>query len=267
MKRSILLICIFLIFANILTVDCFSQASMSYESLQRKDFNTIHQHRIDSARYAIESGNKQMDIFKEKLNEKFGDDESLKEIAMPFIKEIIQQSSRIKEYEEYIFNTIDEYKDKDGKKRYENTIEFSRYVTSLIQIDHDKKIQYYKDNKIKTRTTPTGFEQMIALSKKIEKKFVDEKKKAEIRAENERKAEERRLSVAAKREAESKEKETGFRTWTTADGKQQISAKFIGYTEDGKARLEREDGRSGAIAVKLLSQADQEYLTKKNSYK
>jgi hypothetical protein len=50
-----------------------------------------------------------------------------------------------------------------------------------------------------------------------------------------------------------------YRTWTSRDGQHKIKAKLI-TVEDGKARLERKDGKEIIVPVEDLSEDDQEYI-------
>ena len=54
--------------------------------------------------------------------------------------------------------------------------------------------------------------------------------------------------------------EPEFRTWTTADGKQQVTARLVGMGQNGKVRLQKEDQKIAEISPQLLCDADREYL-------
>lgn len=53
---------------------------------------------------------------------------------------------------------------------------------------------------------------------------------------------------------------TEFRTWTTADGKHQITARLIGMNPNGKVQLQKEDQKFTEIAPQQLCDVDREYL-------
>ena len=52
------------------------------------------------------------------------------------------------------------------------------------------------------------------------------------------------------------------RTWTTQDGQYRVSATFV-EIRDGKVGLRKTDGRTVAVPIELLSEADQEYVEKR----
>lgn len=51
-----------------------------------------------------------------------------------------------------------------------------------------------------------------------------------------------------------------YRTWTTADGKHQITARLVGLAPNGKVRLQKEDQKFAEIAPQQLCPGDREYL-------
>jgi len=52
----------------------------------------------------------------------------------------------------------------------------------------------------------------------------------------------------------------GFRRWSKSDGSQSAVAKFVGFQADGKAILQSTTGKTLAVPVSLLGQAEQELL-------
>ena len=50
-----------------------------------------------------------------------------------------------------------------------------------------------------------------------------------------------------------------WRTWTTADGKFKVEAKFVSFTA-GKLKLEKKDGKSVDVQIDILCSDDQEFV-------